>query len=140
VGDVNGDGYADVLVADQVAGAVYIFNSAGAAGVPSATYTAANATLTGVGGSSVAFSDTNGDGYADVLIGTRGVAKVYLFHSAGATGVANGAYSAANTTLSGAADSNFGYSVALIDPVASPGAPLLAALVRRRRPGTLDQV
>ena len=133
VGDVNGDGYADVAVAalqsgigyDGV-GAVYIFQSAGSAGIPTKTYANANATVygsppAGAGsgysgvasgfGTSMAMADLNGDGYADLVVGAPFAAStnasywdyiegaVYGFESAGSSGIANAAFSSAAVTL-----------------------------------------
>lgn len=99
-GDVNGDGFADVVVggplndaAASAAGAAYIY-----LGGPGATFdTTADSTVVGarardVFGSAVAGAgDTNGDGYGDVVVGApwndaagRSAGAVYLFP--GATG------------------------------------------------------
>lgn len=79
-GDVNGDGYADVLVgapsvsngfSQNGAASLFLGSASGVLGVPVATiYGTANAERMG---SSVANAgDINGDGYADILIGSPG--------------------------------------------------------------------
>ena len=80
-GDVNGDGYADVLVGDNVAGLVFLYlgSATGPASLPDVTLTAPGGQSQGVGefGHSVeSAGDVNGDGYADVAVGTG---RVYLF-------------------------------------------------------------
>ena len=104
-GDVNGDGYADVVIgawgyASQTGRAYVYLGGASGLATPAAT------TLTGVAagdhfGYSVApAGDVNGDGYADVVIGARGYnsntgrAYVYL-------GGASGLAATAATTLTG---------------------------------------
>jgi hypothetical protein len=72
-GDVNGDGYADVIVGARSLGAAYIFLGR-ASGIPDGTsQTAATRLLSDTGGyvgSPVSgIGDVNGDGYADVAAG-----------------------------------------------------------------------
>ncbi|MBS1974222.1 MAG: FG-GAP repeat protein, partial [Bacteroidetes bacterium] len=120
-GDINGDGYSDVLVgapqASSNAGAVYIYlgSASGLSTSPSATIT--DATGGDKFGTSVAgIGDINGDGYSDVLIGAPGVSAskgaVYFFLGS-SSGIASGTSASASVTLSGnAGNDNFGFSVA----------------------------
>ena len=121
--DVNGDGYEDVVVGGRdyssSLGRVYVFHSAGSTGVPTAAAASANSIITGGGsrfGFSVALGDVNGDGYADVVVGTNGsIGKVYVFHSAGSAGVTITNEASASSTISGDAPGQFGWSVAAGD-------------------------
>ena len=115
-GDVNGDGYADVVIgawgyASQTGRAYVYLGGASGLATPAAT------TLTGVAagdhfGYSVApAGDLNGDGYADVVIGARGdnsnSGRVYVYLGGGA-----GLEATAATALTGAAGEQLGTSVA----------------------------
>jgi hypothetical protein len=107
-GDVNGDGYSDVIVGAQLydagtadEGAAFIFHGS-ASGIPdgspatAATQLESDQNLATFGGSVAGAGDVNGDGYADVIVGAEeynaptsneGAAFVFL---GSATGVADG--------------------------------------------------
>jgi hypothetical protein len=136
-GDVNGDGYADVLIGAYRAalttnaaatgnGRVYLYlgSSAGLSNTPSTVLTDPNTTSTGDAfGSSVAGAgDVNGDGYADVIVGAYGAATttnaaatyngrayLYLGSAAGLVSTASATLLDPNTTNTG---DYFGISVA----------------------------
>ncbi len=116
-GDVNGDGYADVIVGAQGfggnSGRAYVFH-----GGPSGLSASAAFSATGEGpesffGSSVAGAgDVNGDGYADVIVSASGyisdTGRAYLYH-----GGPSGLSASPAFTATGEATSNFfGRSVA----------------------------
>jgi hypothetical protein len=131
-GDIDGDGAFDLaLGAPQAgtssAGAVYVFKSTGANGVPSGDTSTATATFTGVAGATfgthLSFGDVNGDGYADLLAGAPGLsgggaaaeAHAYVFASpGGGTFLTSGTTAAASTTLTSATQ-GFGAHVVLGD-------------------------
>jgi hypothetical protein len=135
-GDINGDGYADVIVGvpsyDEVfqtdEGAAFLFLG-GAAGIEGGDPTTAATGILGGGdlGWSVASAgDVNGDGYADVILGAplypptaRGAA--FVFHGS-ASGIPDGDPSAADAELtSGQNQSHLAWSVASAGDVNGDG-------------------
>jgi hypothetical protein len=105
-GDVNGDGYGDVLVGATIANTVYVYHG-GPDGAPDvASMTLASPDAVGLGFSVAGACDVNADGYADVIGGvpTNGQALVYY---GGVEGLGD-----APDLLTGGGESNFGTDVA----------------------------
>jgi len=127
-GDVNGDGYADVIVGADAydagltdEGAVFVFlgSASGIADsnpLTAATQLESNQAFAFFGSSVAGAGDVNGDGYADVIVGTfsydfgqadEGAAFVFL---GGASGIAYGnPLTAAAQLESNQASAAFGY-------------------------------
>lgn len=142
-GDVNADGYIDVIVGAPQAGAgsdgkAYIFHGS-ANGIPdcdlSAGCTTMAATITGSSGGnnhlgeSVDFAgDVNGDGYDDVIVGEKDVSthkgRAYVLHGS-ATGVGDCDLSDScipDATLTGSVNGDlFGASVSMAGDVDGNG-------------------
>jgi hypothetical protein len=101
-GDVNGDGYSDVIIGapgydinnNEDVGKVYVFYGSGSdLGLKTDTYWSAESNQPSAyfGKSACTGGDVNGDGYSDVIIGAPGydinnnedVGKVYVFYGSG---------------------------------------------------------
>src|SRR5689334_13429387 len=125
-GDVNGDGYGDVLVsapkdegpaADAGKVFLYLGSAAGLATVPAWSWSA-NFAGGASGGAAAAAGDVNGDGYADVVIGTpqwteAGLAlagKISVFHGGPSGLPASPTYERVAPTPTAGAE--FGFAVA----------------------------
>ena len=147
-GDVNGDGYADVIVGAREAATtpnttgtdngrayLYLGSSSGLVDTPNATLTDPNTVSTQdyFGISAVGAGDVNGDGYADVIIGANhnqaatttnaaatnaGQAYLYLGSSNGLTGTPSAMLNDPNTTVT---PDQFGISVAGAGDVSGDG-------------------
>jgi hypothetical protein len=108
-GDVNGDGFGDLIVGANGAGAAYVYLGS-ASGLGAAAWTPPGPAGSNFGWSVASAGDVNGDGYADVIVGDNmgaggaGVAYVYL-------GSATGLGTVAAWTQTGPAGSYYGDSV-----------------------------
>ena len=131
-GDVNGDGYGDVIVGAPFLtngspneGRVYVYLGSSSGLATSAAWTQeANSTSAYLGDSVGSAGDVNGDGYGDVIVGAtgwtngssaEGRALVYLGSASGL------ATSAAWTAESNQASAYFGHSVASAGDVNGDG-------------------
>jgi hypothetical protein len=115
-GDVNGDGYSDVVVGahgyGDFQGRIYVYEGGvdGLGAVP--TFTATGEGINGQFGYSAGTAgDVNGDGYADLIVGancqSKNTGRVYVY-----AGSSNGLSATHIFTATGEGENNhFGYSV-----------------------------
>ena len=121
-GDVNGDGYSDVIVGARLydngesnEGRAYVYHGSASGLDAAAAWTAESNQATSRFGASVSTAgDVNGDGYADVIVGARqydngesNEGRAYVYHGS-MTGLAG---TAAWTAESNQVGANFGVSV-----------------------------
>ncbi|MBP9081093.1 MAG: FG-GAP repeat protein [Flavobacteriales bacterium] len=140
-GDVDGDGYSDVLVGapswpfgveNQWRGRVYLFRGSASGLVATAAWTMDGPLLESRFGYSLSSAgDVNGDGYSDVVIGaysyedpgvpSRGAGAAYVFHGS-ATGLPTAAdWSTFSQQFNPSSTSEFGSSVSLAGDVNGDG-------------------
>jgi hypothetical protein len=125
-GDVNGDGYSDVIIGanyyangETVEGAAYIYQGAatGIVNIPS-TILESNRAFTYSGNAVAGAGDINGDGYSDVMVGA------YQFSNGssneGAVYIYNGSPAGVDTVVRAVLEGNLG-SAAFGTSVASAG-------------------
>ncbi len=88
-GDVNGDGYADVLVGDGDAAEAFVFlgSARGVSTAPAATMVGPEGQESDYGYSCAGAGDVNGDGYEDVVVGAYNVDGHVFVYLGGAGGV-----------------------------------------------------
>ncbi|MBD3303229.1 MAG: hypothetical protein GF346_12360, partial [Candidatus Eisenbacteria bacterium] len=131
-GDVNDDGYADVIIGARLydagesdEGRAYVYHGSASGLSASADWTVESGQAGARLGNAVgAAGDVNGDGYGDVIVGARlyddeesGEGRAYVYH-----GSASGLSTVAEWTgESDQSDANFGYSVATAGDVNGDG-------------------
>ncbi len=132
-GDVNGDGYSDVIVgayfytdgANAQEGRAFVYHgSATGISTTAAPTVESNQTSAQMGISVASAGDVNGDGYSDVIVGAWAYdngetdeGRAYVYHGS-ATGIST---TAAATVESNQASANMGYSVASAGDVNGDG-------------------
>jgi len=156
VGDVNGDGYADVIVSahgfdaglGSHQGKIYVYLGGPDGLVDSPAFTAVGEVAASEFGRAMTVADLNGDGFGDLVVGASGYAdtlpdrgKIYVF-----LGGPDGLTGPPVYTMTGAnASDEFGRSVALLDTngdgfvdlvVGSPGPTMAGA--SGMSPGRID--
>jgi hypothetical protein len=124
-GDVNGDGYSDVIVGAATVGRAFVYHGSGAGLATTAAWTAeSNQAFAGFGGSVATAGDVNGDGFSDVIVGAGGYdngeaneGRAFVYHGSGA-----GLATTAAWTAEGNQDfADFGFSVATAGDVNGDG-------------------
>jgi hypothetical protein len=127
-GDVNGDGYADLVVGApsvmSFTGRAYVYlgSASGLVTTPATAFTGPDSANGAFGFAVASAGDFNGDGYADVVVGAfrvmSGTGRVFVY-----LGSASGPATTPATSLTGpdGADGSFGRSVASAGDVNGDG-------------------
>ncbi|WP_439622718.1 FG-GAP-like repeat-containing protein [Gemmata sp.] len=140
VGDVTGDGRADVVVANRGSNSVSVLVNATAPGAAAPAFAAQKASPAGMAPVAVALADLNGDGALDVAVANRGSGTVSVLLNRPASGKSKVEFAARRAFATGAQPS----SVAAADVngdgrpdllVANLGSGTASVLVNATAPG-----
>jgi hypothetical protein len=104
-GDVNNDGYADVIIGAYTSLRAFVFHGSAGGTLTAPTTTLGGAASSEFGRAVVGLGDTNRDGYSDVIVGAPGTSQALVYRGS-ATGVLTSA-----TTIAGTASTRFGASL-----------------------------
>jgi len=79
-GDINGDGFADVVAANDLSQVLVLWGSAtGLVPTPVVLRPSGATILTRFGVSADAYGDVNGDGFTDLIVGEPGDTRIYVY-------------------------------------------------------------
>ena len=106
VGDVNGDGFADVMVGTDGPNLAYLYMGSAMGPVATPIVLSAPSGASGFGRSLSPAGDVNADGYPDVVVGAFSSGVAFIYHG-GASGLSTGP----NAVLNGMGALNFGLIV-----------------------------
>ncbi len=103
VGDFNGDGQADLAVANSNSDDVLVLLNTTATGATTPTFSPAMNFITGTAPTSVAVGDVNGDGKADLAVANSGSGDVSVLLNTTATGATTPTFAPAQSFAAGTA-------------------------------------
>ena len=101
VGEFNGDGRQDLVIANTASGTVSVLLGNGTGGIGDGTFTAAASPATGSGPQSVAVGDFNGDGRQDLATANAGASTVSVLLGNGTGSIGDGTFTAAASPATG---------------------------------------
>jgi len=115
VGDVNGDGVLDLVVADSTvdsgAGTLFVLLGQSSGGTPNGQFTRAGSFPVGSSPTTLAIGDADGDGDADVLVGDPDERSVFVLYGTGTASLLGAAVNVAQV------DSPSGLAILDQDPL-----------------------
>ena len=120
-GDVNGDGYADVIVGASTVASAFVYYGSATGIVTTSVSTLSSATGSRFGASVAGAGDVNGDGRTDVVVGAPGANMAYVFHGSAPSLPSAVSATSASATLTGSAATDFGTAVSSADDTNGDG-------------------